>query len=129
MAEIIVDPKLLETLKMEQARLLVEWQRLTTTIEVLERAAADQAHAAIPSNTSGGAYSKMTARHAVLDFLRSAGEPKSIREIINGLLAGGFQTTSKNFYTTLHTVLTKEASRPSTVLVKAPNKKWTVRQS
>lgn len=51
-------------------------------------------------------FKGMSVWRAAESFLRLEGEPRTTRQILEGLLEGGFQTTAKNFDANLFNVLT-----------------------
>ena len=83
-----------------------------------ELASVDRAIAALEGadgTTEGRArraapYAMRGLYEAVAAYLADAGEPKTVREIADGLIAGGYQTRSEDFATTVRTMLRRTES-------------------
>lgn len=61
---------------------------------------------AVPAKVKPRSFKGMSVWRAAESFLRLAGEPRTTRQILEGLLEGGFQTNAKHFDANLFNVLT-----------------------
>jgi hypothetical protein len=75
--------------------------------EAAPRTAA--ARTAVPKVTVRGPYSGMGILTAVVEYLRSAEEPKTTKEVAEALLAGGIETKSAKFVAAVRATLNRAA--------------------
>lgn len=95
-------------LRDEETRLKVELARVQRVLEVLEEALDPAAAASAPARTAArpaAPYAHMDLYEAAAEFLASATEPQTARQIADALAAGGFKTRSLNFASTVRTML------------------------
>jgi hypothetical protein len=102
--------EILLELRKEQAHLKAELARVEKVIALLEQGMGAEAEGEEParaaaSPTEEGPYSQLYFNEAAAEYLASANEPKSAREIAEALVAGGFPTKSANFQASARTML------------------------
>lgn len=76
-----------------------------------------------PTALESDAFFGMSIVEATKKYLGMTKRPKSTNEIKDALEAGGYNHTSKNFYSTIFSVLSREAGKPTGEIVKV-NDKW-----
>ena len=126
--------EVLATLRKEQQTLLQELSRVERAIAALEEvlgpeAASRAVPAAIPlpPAPAPAPYANLFFYDAVAEYLTSAGEPRTPREIADDLVAGGFPTRSKNFTASVRTMLSRE--RGTKGIQQTPDgKRWFVQR-
>jgi hypothetical protein len=76
-----------------------------------------------------GPYALMDFYDAVEMYIREAGEPRTVRQIAEGLLAGGYFTTSANFPSVTRTMLQRRSGFPSFKMrTTADRSRWYVKK-
>jgi hypothetical protein len=75
----------------------------------------------LPSSNASDIYRSMTIGDAAVHFIRSQGKPQRVRDVVEGLHAGGISSKSKKLYTTAYNVLTDRAKRIPPDVVKIGN--------
>jgi hypothetical protein len=75
----------------------------------------------MPSLALSTVYRNMTIGDAAVHFIRSQGKPQRVRNIVEGLHAGGISSKSKKLYTTTYNVLADRAKKTSPDIVKIGN--------
>jgi hypothetical protein len=111
----------LARLRAEKERLSGELLGVERAIVALEQAARSAPPATVPvqpppapappqSVPEPGPYARLTFYAATAAYLQLAGEPKTMREIVEALLAGGYQTTASNFRASARTMLRRRTS-------------------
>jgi hypothetical protein len=88
---------------------------------------AQSANQSTTENPSGeiapDAFFSLSIVEATKKYLAGAKRPKTTQEIAAALVAGGYNHTSKNFYSTIFSVLNREANKPTGDIVKV-NERW-----
>ena len=88
----------------------------------------DQGAPKTPTLVNTRLYHGLGVVEATRQFLRNAGTPQKISQIVKGLRQGGLNSTSKKFYNNVFSILNRKASKPGSDIVKYENgwglKEW-----
>jgi len=112
--------EVLAALRKEQQTLLQELSRVERAIAALEEVMgpgvgvrADPAALPPPPAPAPAPkpYADRDFYEATAEYLASAGEPRTVRQIADALLAGGFRTRAKNFAASVRTMLSRAGER------------------
>ncbi|HEX6096544.1 MAG TPA: hypothetical protein VF432_09490 [Thermoanaerobaculia bacterium] len=104
----------LARLRERRAELAAELAGLDRAIAAIEEASREAAPPRVEAPPApiapapekpAGPYRYLGFYEAAAAYLREAGEPKTVREIADGLLAGGYATTATNFRGSIRAML------------------------
>jgi len=125
--------EVLRALQEERRNVAIELSRIDRAIAALE-AALEPGELPPPELPVTGAavsrpqaepqpYAMLKFYEAAADYLAYVQEPKTVREIADALVAGGFRTRSKNFASSVRTMLGRMI-RNSEGMEQGPDHRW-----
>jgi hypothetical protein len=125
--------EVLRALQEERRSLVIELSRIDRAIAALEVALEPgelpppqlpvTGAAVPPPKAESQPYAMLKFYEAAADYLASVQEPKTVREIADALVAGGFRTRSKNFASSVRTMLGRMI-RNSEGMEQGPDRRW-----